>query len=77
MKFVLEKIVGVLSEIGVGLEYVVWIRMFVMDIVNWELIGKVYGEFFRDIKLVVMMVEVLGLILREYFVEIEVDVIVE
>jgi enamine deaminase RidA (YjgF/YER057c/UK114 family) len=70
-----EPIIGYSRAVKVGpyMKDVVRTRMFVVDIGDWEKIGKAHGEFFRDIRPVTSMVEVSGLIGPEYLVEIEAD----
>ena len=58
-----------------GLEDVVRTRIFVTDISQWEAIGRVHGELFRDICPATSMVEVKGLIDPHMLVEIEADAI--
>jgi enamine deaminase RidA (YjgF/YER057c/UK114 family) len=48
-------------------------HMFVINIANWEIIGRVHGEFFGETRPVATMVEVARLIDAEHLVEIEVD----
>jgi enamine deaminase RidA (YjgF/YER057c/UK114 family) len=46
-------------------------RIYVTDISRWEEYGRAHGEFFSKIKPCTTMVEVKGLISRDYLVEIE------
>lgn len=71
-RYILQKIERALNNAGATLADVVRTRMFVTDIRQWEGIGRVHGEFFRDVRPVATMVEVKGLISAELLVEIEV-----
>jgi len=76
-KFALGKIERALKEAGASLQDVVRTRMFVIDMSQWEEIGRAHGEFFREIKPAATMVEVKALISPELLVEIEATAIVE
>jgi len=76
-KFIIEKIEKVLHQAGASLRDVVRTRMFVTDISLWEEYGKAHGEFFKDIKPCTSMIEVKGLIAREYLIEIEATAIIQ
>ena len=75
-RYILNKIKGALHAAGARLADVVRTRMFVTDISQWEAIGRVHGEFFKDIKPVATMVQVSALIDPELLVEIEVTAVV-
>jgi enamine deaminase RidA (YjgF/YER057c/UK114 family) len=62
-----------LERAGSSLAEVVRTRLFVVDIGDWEAIGRVHGEVFGSVRPVATMVEVSRLIDPDHLVEIEVD----
>jgi enamine deaminase RidA (YjgF/YER057c/UK114 family) len=72
-RFILKKIEDALREAGASFSDVVRTRIFVTNIAEWEAIGRVHGEFFRDVRPASAMVEVTKLINPHHLVEIEVD----
>jgi enamine deaminase RidA (YjgF/YER057c/UK114 family) len=69
----LEIVAAALAEAGAAPEHVVRTRTFLVDVTDWEEVGRAHGELFRDVRPASTMIVVSGLLDPRWLVEIEAD----
>ena len=73
----LLNIEGALKKAGATMKHVVRTRIYVLDISQWQEIGRAHGEVFSEIRPAASMIEVRRLISPEMLVEIEAEAVLD
>jgi len=73
----LEIIQQALEGLGAGLSDVIRTRILLTRIEDWEGVGQVHGEFFRAIRPVTTVMQVVRFADADWLVEIEADAVVQ
>jgi enamine deaminase RidA (YjgF/YER057c/UK114 family) len=77
MRHCLRTVIDALRALGAEPRHVVRTRVYVVDIGQWEAIGRVHGEVFGDIRPATSMVQVAALIRPDLLVEVEAEAIID
>jgi len=72
----LEIVVSALEEVGAAPEHVVRTRVYLVDVDDWEGVGRAHGEVFGDIRPATSFLVIAGLLDERWRVEIEAEAVV-
>lgn len=76
-KHCLDIIHRAIDDLGGRIDDVICTRMYLVNVNDWEAVGRAHGEMFGDIKPAATMVVVQRLIGDDWLVEIEAECVVE
>lgn len=74
--YIIRKIERALNQAGASLSDVIRTRIYVTDVNQWEIVARVHGEFFNDIRPANTLVEVSALVGEGYLVEMEAEAVI-